>query len=103
MICFVNVGIVLPSRCEMPQSWHRRAKAPITGQMRTERPTSTAPERHPNGVEAELMPDPEASNRTVQTTRVWAIERRFQRLRREKRMGLPEKEKLAQWAPTLAT
>ena len=44
---------------------------------------------------------PETLNRTAQTISAWATERRIQRLRRDKRIGLPEKEQLAQWAVIL--
>jgi len=67
----------------------------------TEQSTRAAPVPQRNGGEAEVISIPETLNRTAQTISAWATERRIQRLRRDKRIGLPEKEQLAQWAVIL--
>jgi len=51
--------------------------------------------------ERKLKPDSDGLNRTAQTIRAWAADRRIQRMRSDKRIGLPEKEQLAQWAAML--
>jgi hypothetical protein len=42
-------------------------------------------------------------NRAAQTIRAWATERQIQRLRADRRLGLPEKEQVAAWVDILAS
>ena len=92
------IGINSPGKNSLESSSSSAAKY-----QGTERSTRTAPVPPRSGGEAEVISNPETLNRTAQTIRAWATERQIQRLRTDKRIGLPEKEQLSQWAAILDT
>ena len=89
-------GINSPGKYSWESSSSSAASRPVMKRQR-----SAPPEPWRSDAGAELALKPEALNRTAQAIIAWAKERRIQRLRADRRIGLPEREQLSQWAAIL--